>query len=61
MMEVTMTWCKGASFSETCQIAEIYEGTIIRAMRRLDELISQMVECAKVIGNNDLRDKFIES
>ena len=30
-------------------------------MRRLDELIAQLVEAAKTIGNNELRDKFIES
>lgn len=41
LMEITMKWCEGASFREICEISEsIYEGTIIRAFRRLDELIS---------------------
>ena len=41
MMELTMLWCGGASFKEVCDEArDIYEGTIIRAFRRLDELIS---------------------
>jgi ATP-dependent RNA helicase DOB1 len=62
MMEITMKWCQGAKFTEICEISEnIFEGTIIRALRRLDELISQLVEAAKIIGNNELRDKFIES
>jgi len=62
MMEITMAWCKGAKFSEICDMSEsIFEGTIIRSMRRLDEVISQLVESAKIIGNNELRDKFIES
>lgn len=62
MMEVTFAWCKGAKFTEICDISEgIFEGTIIRCLRRLDELISQLVEAAKVIGNNELRDKFMES
>lgn len=62
MMEITYSWCQGAKFSEICEMSEtIFEGTIIRSMRRLDELISQLVEAAKVIGNNELRDKFMES
>ena len=41
MMEITHKWCSGAKFVEICEISDqIYEGTIIRAMRRLDELIS---------------------
>lgn len=62
MMEIVLKWCQGARFSEICEISEsIFEGTIIRNMRRLDELIQQLVESAKVIGNNELRDKFMES
>jgi len=42
MMETTYAWCKGAKFNEICEISEtpIFEGTIIRCLRRLDELIS---------------------
>lgn len=41
MMEITMKWCQGAKFSEICEISDtIFEGTIIRSMRRLDELIA---------------------
>lgn len=62
MMEITFKWCQGGKFTEICELSEgIFEGTIIRCMRRLDELISQLVEAAKVIGNNELRDKFMES
>jgi len=62
MMELTMMWCGGASFKEVSDEArDIYEGTIIRAFRRLDELISQLIESSKIIGNVDLRKKFEES
>lgn len=40
---------------------DIYEGTIIRGLRRLDELISQLVEASKIIGNMDMKRKFEES
>jgi ATP-dependent RNA helicase DOB1 len=62
MMELTLMWCEGASFKEVSDEARgIYEGTIIRAFRRLDELISQLIEASKIIGNQDLRTKFEES
>lgn len=51
MMETTYAWCTGASFTEICKIANTYEGTIIRCLRRLDELLKQFAEAAKSIGN----------
>lgn len=40
-MELTLAWCQGCTFKALCeQATNIYEGTIIRAFRRLDELIS---------------------
>jgi ATP-dependent RNA helicase DOB1 len=58
-MELTLLWCEGAKFKELCDEArDIYEGTIVRAFKRLDELLTQMIECAKLIGNRDLRSKF---
>lgn len=62
LMELTFMWCQGCSFKQLCDEAQdIYEGTLIRAFRRLDELISQLIEAAKIIGNQDLRKKFEES
>mmetsp|Transcript_14785 Transcript_14785/g.22931 ORF Transcript_14785/g.22931 Transcript_14785/m.22931 type:complete len:201 (+) Transcript_14785:1342-1944(+) len=62
LMEITWRWCQGAKFTEVCEISEsIFEGSIIRALRRLDELISQLVEAAKIINNEELGDKFKES
>jgi len=59
LMELTMMWCNGSSFKDVCDEArDIYEGTIVRAFRRLDELISQLIECAKIIGNVELRKRF---
>lgn len=59
LMELTLMWCEGAKFIDICNEArDIYEGTIVRSFRRLDELISQLIECAKMIGNNDLKNKF---
>lgn len=58
MMELTLMWCNGCKFKELTEEATQYEGTIVRAFRRLDELISQLIECSKLIGNADLKAKF---
>lgn len=61
MMDVVYEWCKGASFSNICKMTDLFEGSIIRSMRRLEELLRQMVQAAKNIGNTDLENKFSES
>jgi ATP-dependent RNA helicase DOB1 len=35
-----------------------YEGSLIRLFRRLEELLRQMAEAAKVMGSEELREKF---
>jgi len=60
MMDVCYTWCKGAKFSEICGMTDIFEGSIIRCMRRLEELMRQLSTAAKAIGNTDLEKKFID-
>lgn len=43
------------------KMTNIYEGSLIRLFRRLEELLRQMAEAAKVMGNEDLTKKFDES
>ena len=38
-----------------------YEGSLIRLFRRLEELLRQMAQGAKVMGSDDLTVKFEES
>ncbi|XP_049823785.1 exosome RNA helicase MTR4 isoform X2 [Aethina tumida] len=58
LMDVVYAWCNGSPFSELCAMTEIFEGSIVRCMRRLEELLRQMVQASKTIGNTDLEDKF---
>lgn len=52
LMEIVYKWCQGAKFKDICEMAtDIFEGTIIRSFRRLDELLAQVAEACKVIGN----------
>ena len=56
LVDVVVEWCKGAKFAEVVELSETitYEGSIIRALHRLEELLRQIVDAAKVVGNEDL-------
>lgn len=43
------------------KMTKTYEGSLIRLFRRLEELLRQMAQAAKVMGNDDLMKKFEES
>ncbi|XP_018575535.1 superkiller viralicidic activity 2-like 2 [Anoplophora glabripennis] len=58
LMDVVFSWCNGSSFKDLCGMTDIFEGSIVRCMRRLEELLRQMVQASKTIGNTELEDKF---
>jgi ATP-dependent RNA helicase DOB1 len=58
LLDAVMQWCRGASFSEVCKLTDQFEGSLIRVFRRLAELLRQMSQAAKVIGNTELKEKF---
>ena len=39
-------------------MTDIFEGSVIRCMRRLEELLRQLSSAAKAIGNSELENKF---
>lgn len=61
LMDVVHAWSRGASFAQLCKMTDAFEGSIIRCMRRLEELLRQMCQASRVIGNTDLENKFAES
>ena len=61
LMDVIYSWAKGCTFAQLCKMTDAFEGSIIRCMRRLEELLRQMCQAAKVIGNTDLENKFSEA
>ena len=60
MIDIVYSWCEGAKFAQICKMTDIFEGSIIRALRRLEELLRQMVSAAKQIGNLELESKFTQ-
>jgi len=61
LMEVVFSWCKGTSFANICKMTDVYEGSLIRLFRRLEELLRQCAQASKVMGSDDLEKKFEEA
>ena len=61
LMEVMLAWCKGNTFSEIMKMTEAFEGSIVRAIRRIEELMRQLASACKVIGESDLEKKFLDA
>ncbi|KAK4792151.1 hypothetical protein SAY86_022586 [Trapa natans] len=58
LMDVIYCWSKGATFAEIVQMTDIFEGSIIRSARRLDEFLNQLRAAAHAVGESDLESKF---
>lgn len=57
LMDVVFQWAKGCSFAQICKMTTVFEGSLIRIFRRLEELLRQMAVAAKTIGNDELAGK----
>ncbi|XP_057250043.1 DExH-box ATP-dependent RNA helicase DExH10-like [Beta vulgaris subsp. vulgaris] len=57
LMDVIYCWSKGANFSEVIQMTDIFEGSIIRLARRLDEFLNQLKAVASESGEHVCRGK----
>lgn len=60
MMEIIYEWAKGAKFCDICKMTTIFEGTITRSIRRLDELIQEVQSALLAIGDKVQAEKFEE-
>ncbi|KAL8990752.1 MAG: hypothetical protein Q9177_000671 [Variospora cf. flavescens] len=61
LMEVVNAWAHGTGFAEICKMTDVYEGSLIRLFRRLEELLRQMAQAGKVMGSEELEQKFEQS
>ncbi len=60
LVDVTFAWCAGAKFVDVCKLTEVFEGSIVRVLRRLEELLRQLAAAALAIGNSELMTMFEE-
>lgn len=58
MMDIVRMWMSGKTFVEICESTAVFEGSIIRTFKRLEELLRQLSSAAAVIGNSELVDLF---
>lgn len=61
IMEAVYAWAKGSKFYEIMEITPVFEGSLIRAIRRLEEVLQQLILAAKSIGETELEAKFEEA
>ena len=48
----------GCEFAELLKVCDLFEGTLIRAVRRLDELLGQLAAAAAAVGDTGLKASF---
>lgn len=60
LVDVTYAWCTGAKFADICKLTDVFEGSTIRVLRRLEELLRQLASASLAIGNSELKSMFEE-
>ena len=58
LMEIMLAWCNGNKFADIMKMTELFEGSIVRAIRRVEEVLRQLSDACRVIGETDLQEKF---
>ena len=58
LMDVVFSWATGKTFVECLAKTDLFEGSVIRAVRRLHELLANLVLAAKAVGDATLEELF---
>lgn len=53
-------WAGGASFESITARTQVFEGSIVRCLKRLDEMLRQLSNAARAIGNLEMERIFGE-
>merc|ERR1712232_476818 len=60
VMDVVLGWLEGKKFFEILNQCNLYEGSIVRVIRQLEELVRELAGAAHTIGNTELEKKLLE-
>ncbi|KAI9885335.1 MAG: hypothetical protein M1823_002880 [Watsoniomyces obsoletus] len=60
LVEVVYEWARGMSFQLITELTDVLEGTIVRAITRLDETCREVKNAARIIGDPTLFTKMTE-
>lgn len=61
LMDTVATWASGGTFQQAVDRTEMFEGSLIRAIRRLDEVLGQLGGAAEAVGDSGLAARFAEA
>eukprot|EP00191_Tetraselmis_sp_GSL018_P015096 CAMPEP_0177586164 /NCGR_PEP_ID=MMETSP0419_2-20121207/4917_1 /TAXON_ID=582737 /ORGANISM="Tetraselmis sp., Strain GSL018" /LENGTH=1007 /DNA_ID=CAMNT_0019076019 /DNA_START=41 /DNA_END=3065 /DNA_ORIENTATION=+ len=61
MIDVVAAWASGSTFREIMKLTDVFEGSLVRAIRRLHEVLIQFSEACYRVGEYDLQSKFEEA
>jgi antiviral helicase SKI2 len=54
LMEVVYEWARGTPFSDITSLTDVMEGSIVRAVVRLDQCCRELMDAARVVGDTAL-------
>ncbi|XP_061521244.1 helicase SKI2W [Phycodurus eques] len=57
LTEVVYCWARGMPFAEIAQLTDIQEGTVVRCIQRLDEVLKEVRQAARIVGDSVLGSK----
>ncbi|KAF7662120.1 hypothetical protein LDENG_00245760 [Lucifuga dentata] len=57
LTEVVYCWARGMPFAEIAQLTDVQEGTVVRCIQRLDEVLKEVRQAACIVGDAVLGSK----
>lgn len=55
--QVVYEWARGTSFATICGLTDVMEGSIVRAVVRLDQACRELMDAARIMGDTALFQK----
>lgn len=57
-METVFRWMSGCKFADLGIPSDLFEGSVVRSIKRLEELLRQLACAAKSMGDQKLEERF---
>lgn len=58
LMDIVAAWCRGVPFASLYKMTDVFEGSLVRAIRRLEELLRQLEVALRTVGELELAERF---
>ncbi len=57
-VDIAAAWASGASFANVMEMTDKFEGSVVRGLRRLGEVLLQLTDAMHAVGDVELKAKF---